>query len=313
MTTASTARATAAGVTKPARRRNTLGRQRARLGVALVIPAGLMLAVFFFWPLLRAIFISFFDYPLLGTPTFVGVQNYVQAFTDSDFGRAALFTLIYTVIITPVLLIAGFALALLVRRGTRPARIFQTIYFLPVVIGLASASYLGLYMWQPDLGPVPYLLQQIGIGDSSHNLFASLPSAFTIVLITVSWKVVGLQMLLLLAGMQSVPSEIIEAARVDGASGRKVFRHITLPLLRPTLALVLVFSVAGSLLAFDQFYIMTSGGPENSTITAVYQIFRVSFQQFQVGYGSALSLLLMLVLGAVSVGQLLLLRNSDNS
>lgn len=313
MTTMSSARTAPATRRQPSRGRNTLSRQRARLGVALVIPAAVMLGLFFFWPLLRAIYISFFNYPLLGVPTFVGVQNYVQAFTDSDFAHAALFTVVYTLIITPILLIAGLALALLVKRGTRSARFFQTVYFLPVVIGLASASYLGLYMWQPDLGPVPYLLQQVGIGDASHNLFASLPSAFTIVLITVSWKVVGLQMLLLLAGMQSVPTEVIEAARVDGASSWAVFRHITVPLLRPTLALVLVFSVAGSLLAFDQFYIMTSGGPENGTITAVYQIFRVSFQQFQVGYGSALSLLLMLVLGAVSVGQLLLLRNSDNS
>ena len=132
-------------------------------------------------------------------------------------------------------------------------------------------------------------------------------------IVSVTWKVVGIQMLLLLAGLQSIPTELEEAARIDGARRWQVFRYITLPLLRPTLALVLVFSVAGSLLAFDQFYIMTAGGPSNSTITAVYQIYRVSFVQFQVGYGAALSVLLMVVLAAVSAVQLLLLRNTDHN
>ena len=127
-----------------------------------------------------------------------------------------------------------------------------------------------------------------------------------------TWKFVGMQMLLLLAGLQSIPVEVEEAARIDGASRWQSFRYVTLPLLRPTLALVLVFSVAGSLLAFDQFFIMTNGGPSNETITAVYQIYRVSFVQFRVGYGAALSVLLMIVLAAVSAVQLMLLRNSQH-
>ena len=130
--------------------------------------------------------------------------------------------------------------------------------------------------------------------------------------VSITWKVVGLQMLLLLSGLQSIPEELEEAARIDGAGRGAVFRYITLPLLRPTLALVLVFSVAGSLLAFDQFFIMTNGGPSSSTITAVYQIYRVSFVQFHLGYGAALSVLLMAVLAIVSAVQLLLLRNTDN-
>jgi multiple sugar transport system permease protein len=241
------------------------------------------------------------------------VQNYVEAFQDSDFGQAVIFTIVYTLITTPVVLIVGFVLAALVRRRTRAARIFQTVYFIPVVIGLAAASYLWLFMWQPDIGPVTDLLSRLGLADSAVNLFAKFGTAFLIVLAMVTWKVAGLQMLLLLSGMQSIPEDVIEASRMDGASRWQTFRHITLPLLRPTLALVLVFSVAGSLLAFDQFFIMTAGGPDNSTITAVFQIYRTGFVQFHLGYASALSILLMLVLGAVSAVQMLLLRNSDNS
>jgi multiple sugar transport system permease protein len=279
----------------------------------LVLPAVLLLGFFFLWPLVRTVIMSFEDYPLLGAPTFTGFGNYTSAFTDGDFLHAVGFTLIYTVISTPVLLAVGLALAALVRRGTRAARVFQTIYFLPVVIGLASASYLWLFLWQPDIGPVPDLLSRVGIGNPSTNLFATYGSAFLIVLGTVTWKVAGLQMLLLLSGMQSIPTEINEAARIDGSNRSQLFRYITLPLLRPTLALVLVFSVAGSLLAFDQFYIMTGGGPDNSTITAVFQIYRSSFVQFHLGYGAALSILLMLVLGLVSAVQMLLLRNTDNA
>jgi multiple sugar transport system permease protein len=128
----------------------------------------------------------------------------------------------------------------------------------------------------------------------------------------VTWKVVGLQMLLLLSGLQSIPDDVVEAARIDGAGRWQLFSHITVPLLRPTLALVLVFSVAGSLLAFDQFFIMTNGGPSNSTITAVYTIYRTSFISFKLGYGAALSVFLMVILAAVSAVQMLLLRNTDH-
>jgi multiple sugar transport system permease protein len=298
---------------RPARRRSSLSRRRARTGMLLVLPAALLLGAFFLWPLARTFYISAFDYPILGDKTFIGLQNYIDAFADAEFLQAVVFTLFYTVIITPILLVAGFGLAALVRRRTRAARVFQTIYFVPVVIGLASASYLWLFMWQPDIGPTTDLLQKLGIGDASNNLFDDSVGAFLIVLAMVSWKAVGLQMLLLLSGMQSIPTEVNEAARIDGSSRWQLFRYITLPLLRPTLALVLVFSVAGSLLAFDQFYILTTGGPNNSTITAVFQIYRTSFVQFDLGYGAALSILLMLVLGAVSAVQMLLLRNSDNS
>ena len=223
-----------------------------------------------------------------------------------------MFTLEYTAIITPVLLALGMGLALLVRRPRRGARFFQSVYFLPVVIGFASGSFLFLYLGQSGIGPLFDLFSRLGLVDADANWFAGHWSALLLVIASVTWKVVGIQMLLLLAGLQSIPTELEEAARIDGARRRQVFRYITLPLLRPTLALVLVFSVAGSLLAFDQFYIMTNGGPSNSTITAVYQIYRVSFVQFQVGYGAALSVLLMVVLAAVSAVQLLLLRNTDH-
>lgn len=289
-----------------------LERQRKLLGAVFTLPAIGMIGVFFIVPLAMTVWMSFHNWPLLGKPKWIGLDNYAQAFTNSDFKRAIGFTLEYTLVITPILLVLGFILAMMVRSGTRSARVFQAIYFLPVSIGLAAGSFLWLFLGQSQIGPLWDFLRQTGLIGAKANLFAGHWSALTVVNGMVTWKVVGLQMLLLLSGLQSIPDDVNEAARVDGASAWQRTLHITLPLLRPTLALVLVFSVAGSLLAFDQFYIMTHGGPSNSTITAVYSIYRYSFTQFRLGYGAALSVVLMGILGIVSGLQMLLLRNTDH-
>ncbi|RKS73898.1 multiple sugar transport system permease protein [Motilibacter peucedani] len=295
------------------RRRRTLQQRRRLLGMALVAPAMLVITVFFFVPLVLMLWMSLNDWPILGSHRFIGLDNYTRAFKDAEWRHAVLFTVKYTVLITPVLFFAGLGLALLVRRGGRPARAFQSLFFLPVVIGFASGAYLFLYLAQPGLGPLTDLATHVGLGTHESNWFSTATSALLVVTGFVTWKVTGLQMLLLMSGLQSIPGELEEAARIDGASRWQAFRLVVLPLLRPTLALVLVFSVAGSLLAFDQFYIMTSGGPSNGTITAVYEIYRQSFINFSLGYGAALSALLMLVLAAVSAVQMLLLRGSDHS
>lgn len=278
----------------------------------MVAPALTVIIVFFFAPLVLMLWMSMHDWPLLGEHKFIGLDNYARAFEDREWLDAVWFTIKYTALITPVLFFAGLALALLVRGGGRAARTFQSVYFLPVIIGFAAGAYLWLFLAQPGLGPLTDLAHKAGLTGAESNWFSSVTSALVIVTGMVTWKVAGMQMLLLLSGIQSIPGELEEAARIDGASKLQVLRYVVLPLLRPTLALVLVFSVAGSLLAFDQFYIMTAGGPSNGTITAVYQIYRTSFINFELGYGAALSTLLMLVLAVVSAVQMLLLRHTDH-
>jgi multiple sugar transport system permease protein len=288
-------------------------RRRQLAGLAMVAPALIVVTTFFLVPLVMTFWMSLHDWPLLGTPSFVGLANYRRALQDAEWVHAVVFTLEYTALITPLLLIAGLGTAFLVRRGGRAARFFQSVFFLPVVIGFAASAYLWLYLAQPGLGPLADLAARWGVASRDTNWFASATSGLLVVTAMVVWKVTGMQMVLLLSGLQSIPGEVEEAARIDGAGRWKQFFYITLPLLRPTLALVLVFSVAGSLLAFDQFYIMTAGGPSNGTITAVYQIYRTSFINFELGYGAALSALLMIVLALVSALQMLLLRNTDHS
>ncbi len=288
-------------------------RKRQLTGLAMATPAIVLILVFFVVPLVMTFWISLHNWPLLGRPRFIGLANYERALTDPGFRTALKFTLLYTLVITPVLFLLGLGLAMLVRRKVRAARVFQSIFFMPVCIGFAAGSFLWLYLGQSQIGPLFDLLRRVGLVEADGNIFAGVWSSLLMVIGMVTWKVVGLQMLLLLSGLQSIPDEVVEAARIDGAGRWQAFRHITLPLLRPTLALVLVFSVAGSLLAFDQFFIMTHGGPSNQTITAVYSIYRNSFISFKLGYGAALSVFLMLILAAVSAVQMLLLRNTDHS
>jgi multiple sugar transport system permease protein len=291
----------------------TRSSRRRLTGAALTAPALLVIAVFFLVPLVLMLWMSFNDWPMMGGHHFIGFANYSKAFQDGEFGASVWFTVKYTLITTPVLFLLGLGMALLVRGGRRGARFFQTVWFLPVVIGLAASSFLWLYLFQSDFGPASTLLGHLGLGKASTNWFADSWSALLIVIAMVTWKVVGLQMLLLLAGLRAIPADVEEAARIDGAGRWQTMRYVIMPLLRPTLALVLVFSVAGSLLAFDQFYVMTSGGPSNQTITAVFDIYRASFVKFQLGYGSALSTLLMLVLIVVSAVQMWLLRSSEET
>jgi multiple sugar transport system permease protein len=296
----------------PVRRGMRVGRRRALIGLAMASPAILLIVAFFLVPLVMTFWISLHNWPLLGRHRFIGLDNYRRAIADPGFHAALKFTVLYTVVITPVLFLLGLGLAFLVRRRVRSARIFQSIYFMPVCIGLASGSFLWLYLGQGRIGPLFDLLRRVGLVPADGNIFAGTWGALLMVTGMVTWKVVGLQMLLLLAGLQSIPDDVVEAARIDGAGRWKGFWYITVPLLRPTLALVLVFSVAGSLLAFDQFFIMTNGGPSNSTITAVYAIYRTSFISFKLGYGAALSVFLMVILAVVSAVQMLLLRNTDH-
>jgi multiple sugar transport system permease protein len=293
-------------------RRTPARRAGVRLaGAVLTAPALAMIAVFFYVPLVTMLWMTLHDWPLLGERRFIGLRNYRDALGDAAFRKAVLFTFEYTLISTPVLLVMALGLALLVRRRGHAARFFQGVYFMPVVIGYASGSFLWLFLFQSDIGPVSDLADRLGLASRNTDWFASKTSALLVVIANLIWKIVGLQMLLLLAGLQAIPAEVQEAARVDGANQWQTLRHITLPLLRPTLALVLVFTVANSLLVFDQFFIMTSGGPTNSTITAVYEIYRTSFTQFKLGLGATFSALLMIVLMVVSALQLYLLRSSE--
>ena len=284
--------------------------RRQGVGFLFVLPSVLFVVVFFLVPLAMTGWMSLNDWPLLGSPHFIGLGNYQTLGSDSTFWNSLAFTVKYTVVVTPIIFITAFVLALLVRQPVRGVGLFRTAYFLPVVIGLGTASLLWVWLFNDQVGVFSGVLQGLGIIQDPIEFLADSTIALLAIVAMVTWKTAGFTMLLLVVGMQSIPDEYMEAARVDGAGRWARLRYITIPLLRRTFALALVLSVIGSFLAFDQFYILTHGGPQNQTITVVYWIYNNAFTYFKLGYGAALSIVLLVILVLISVVQLYLLRDT---
>lgn len=298
---------------RPTGRRTSFEKRRSRTGFRLVLPAFLVTAIFFLGPLGFAVYISLTSWPLVGSYHFVGLSNYTALVHDSVFLHTLLFTLEYTAVVTPCVFVFGYALALLVRRRVVGISFFRTVYFLPTVIGLTTLSYMAVLELQPTSGVVGYVLSQLHIASSSTDWLASPTLAFLMIVILVVWSSSGLTMLILMAGMQAIPSELYEAASVDGASRWAREVRITVPLLRRSIALSLIISVVGSFLAFNQFYIITGGGPGTSTATIVFWIYEVAFTNFHLGYATAMSIVLLVVVVAISGVQFWLLRDRDSA
>jgi len=294
------------------RRDRTVARgKREWRGLLYIAPAMALVIVFFIVPVIFTFWMSLHNWPLLGQPSWIGLGNYTRMLTDTRFLSALSFTAYYTVIVTIAIFALAFPLALLVEKERRGVHAYRTIFFMPVVVGLATSSLLWVWLANVDSGLFSPALRMLGLTERSINLLANFDSAFATIVVMVVWKIVGFTMIILLTGLQSIPSDLTEAAKIDGAGPWQRFVALTLPLIRRTLALALILSVTGSVLAFDQFYIMTSGGPQNRMISVVYYIFNQSFVSFQLGYGSALSMVLLGILVMLSVIQLRLLRAGD--
>ena len=295
---------------RPASRRGARKRDNGTLGLLFVLPCVAFVGLFFLAPLLLTGWMSLHNWPLLGTPRFIGLDNYRALATDGMFWSSLAFTTKYTLVVTPVIFVVAFGLALLVRQRVPEVGLFRTAYFLPAVVGFGTASLLWVWMFNDQVGVFDGILQGLGLIHEPIEWLANPTGSLIAVAAMVVWKTAGLTMLLLLVGMQAIPDDLYAAAGIDGAGQLARLRYITLPLLRRTFALALTLSVIGSYLAFDQFYIVTQGGPEDSTITVVYWIFTNAFTYFKLGYGAALSLALLVILVAISVVQLYLLRDT---
>jgi multiple sugar transport system permease protein len=296
--------------TPPARRRRRVGdRRRALVGAAYAAPTAIMVVLFFLVPLALIGWMSLHRWPLLGKPTFNAPDNYAGIADNELVASAAWFTVKYAVVMTVLLFAVGFGLALLVQQRRPGVGFFRTAFFLPMAVGFASASLLFLGLLSDEIGPVNDLLSWLGLVDgyvswTSGSSGSALGSAVVLVL----WRFAGFTMLILLTGLQAIPVDVYEAARIDGASRWQTFRRITLPLMRPTIALVVTMMTTGSLLAFDQFWILTRGGPDNSTTSLVMVIYREAFIRLDLGSAAGISVALLAVLVVFNAVQLGVLR-----
>ena len=280
-------------------------------GWLFIGPALLFVALLVLVPLAQLVYTSLTDRSLLGGGRFIGLENYLRVWRDASFWRALRFTALYTLVLTPILMGLGFALALLTAENTPLKRLTRTIVFLPVVIGLSSSSLLWFWLLDEQVGLFNKLLVDLHIIKEPIVWFVTADLAFWAVVISITWKVVGFGMVLFVSGIQSINPDIIEAAVMDGAGYWSRVRVMILPLTRRILLLATLVSAIGSMLAFDQFYIMTSGAPRGETFTAVYWIYQNSFVSFRLGYGSALSVVLTLVILIFSALQITLTARSE--
>lgn len=289
-------------------------RSRQLQGVAYALPTIAFVAVFFLTPLLLVGKMSLSSWKLLGGDKGINFPNdYTSLTSNSLFLPAVWFTIEYTVLVTVLLIGLGLGLALLVQEGGRWVGMMRTVFLLPVALGLASASLLFWGFYSPSIGPISPILEQLGLIHDPISFFETSLSALLSTTFLIVWKYAGLYMLILLVGLQAISEDVYEAAALDGATRRQTFRHITLPLMRPSLALALILCVTGSLLAFDQFYILTKGAPDNTTVTVVQLIYREAFQRQNLGTAAAISIVVLAGLLLLNAVQFRGLRSPDKA
>jgi multiple sugar transport system permease protein len=285
-----------------------LERRRSVTGFLLVLPCVLFVAAFFLVPLAMTGWISLHNWPLLGDIDLAGLGNYRLAVDDTTFRSSLGFTTKYTIVSGVITFALGFGLALLVRGDLPATPVLRTAYFLPISIGWAVASFLWVWLLNSQVGAATELLQASGVVGSDFEWFTSSDRAFAALVGLTVWKSAGFAMIVFLIGMQSIPRDLYEAARVDGASWWHEIRYVMLPLIRSTLVLVSLFLVTAFYLGFDQFFILTRGGPNNETASVVFWIYNNAFVRFNLGYGAALSLIFLALLIVVNGVQVRVLR-----
>lgn len=280
------------------------------LGWLYTAPAILFVLVFMAYPFGELIYMSLTSASLLGGAKFVGFANYAKAWNDKQFWVSLLFTLKYTIYITPILMGLGFLLALLTAENTPLKKLTRAVIFLPVVIGLAVSSLLWFWLFDQQVGLLNRFLADIGVLSEPITWFTNADLALWAIIWSITWKVVGFGMILFVASIQSIDEQIVEAATIDGASYWQRVLRIVLPLCSRTILLATLISVIGSMLAFDQFKVMTAGNPRGQTFTSVYWVYQNSFTFFKLGYGAALSIILTAIILCGAAIQIMLVRRA---
>ena len=295
----------------PTRVHSAWRRRQRRLGWLYSTPAAVFVLLFFIVPLILAVWMSFNNWPLIGSPTFNGGANYTAIGQNQLFLQSILFTVKWAVVTTVLFLVIALGLALLVQNARPGVGFFRTAFLLPAAVGLASCSLLFLGLYDNDFGPLDDVLHAIGWPAGRINFLDTGDAAFTSVLVMVLWRFAGFNMIILLTGLQAIPTEVYEAARSDGATWWQTLRYVTLPLLRRTILLIMILSVTGGLLAFEPFYVITQGGPTNSTVTMVISMFREAFTLFHLGNAAAIAITLLIVLVVINALQLFFFRERE--
>jgi multiple sugar transport system permease protein len=282
-----------------------------RPALAFLAPFLALYVLFIIGPALYGLVMSFFDTSLVkpGLGRFNGLGNYAEALRSADFWSSMWHTIWFTILTTPPLVLLGFAFALLADRVRRGRWFFRLAFFLPYILPSAVVALIWIWLYTPALGLLNKAATAIGFAEP--NWLGDPTWAMISLAVTTVWWTLGFNFVLYLAGLQEIPRELYEAAAIDGAGPWQQVRQITIPLLARTTTLVTVLQVIASLKVFDQMYIMTSGGPNFSTRSALQYIYDLGFTDFRTGYAAAASTLFFLLVLAVSAVWLVITRRQE--
>jgi multiple sugar transport system permease protein len=252
------------------------------------------LVIWVILPIFLVLYLSFNDYNVLKPPEWIGLYNYTDLLEDSLFWQAVRNTIEYTLLSMPIGIVLSLGLALLVNNRLPGSTLFRTIFYLPVVAPLIACALVWVLFYEVSAGFFNYVLGSLGISPV-HWLTSAQTAMPSIVLMSV-WKGLGFNMVIFLAALQAIPRELTEAAALDGAGKARTLWSVTLPLLTPATIYVVITSLIASFQVFAQVYVMTKGGPNNSTITMVHYIYLTAFRDLDFGYASAMAVILFVIL-----------------
>lgn len=266
----------------------------------------LFTAVFIYFPMISNIVLSFFEYDVITAPTFVGLDNFRKAIADPLVGNALKNSFKYLLVV-PVIQIAAFAMAFLVNQKLRGVAFFRSMYFFPVITPMIVVSLIWKWVYQSD-GVLNYVLQTLGIIDRPILFLAHPNVTLYSVMFVTFWTGIGYYMMIYLAGLQSVPEEFVEAARLDGAGTFRLFTHILLPLMRPYILFCSIMSTIGALGVFTEVYAVTGGGPAHASETMGILMYKTAFDHLEFGYAAVMSLIVTAAILVVTGINLLVQR-----
>jgi multiple sugar transport system permease protein len=281
--------------------------QEALAGYLCILPAILVILLFSVFPVIFSLTFSLFRWSLASpTITYVGQRNFETLFTSDAFWQVLRNTVLFSVSTVVLIVVLSFNLALLLDVKVRGIAFFRALFFVPHLVPMVMIATLWLFMFEPQRGPINAALVLLGI--DGPTWLQSTTWAMPAMILVKVWKAVGYYTVLFLAGLQGIPQELYDAAKVDGAGFIRRTHHITLPLISPITLFVVIVAVISSFQDFDQIAVMTRGGPVDSTNVLVYYLYEQAFRNYQVGLGSAIAVLMLAILVTFTIIKLQLAR-----
>lgn len=276
-----------------------LGKSEASAAWLFMAPGLILLALFVLWPIVYSVPLALTNYSVIGKTEFVGFDNFTRAFQDRDFLTSLINSLLY-VIVVPFIQLFSILMAILVNSNVKGIKLFRTAYYIPVVTSMVAVALIWGWLLNQN-GVVNYVLSSVGLMQERFTWLSNKNTALWTLMFITMWKGLGYYMMIYLAGLQSIPKDMVEAAMIDGANRWQSIRKITIPLLKPYVFFCSLISLMAAVRVFDEVFVLTQGGPGTATLTSSLYIYQQGFQKFNFGYSSALGLVVSVIIAVLSI------------